>query len=118
MCRIGADLQLTRLLEGLVTAALAAGTEPREGAARVAEILRVACGLAAPGRAGITPAEPGHTGIAPADVHRMWRVARLSGILHPASDAPEWGKAGFRAYDAELERLPEGDGPGVVRPCV
>lgn len=32
MCRIGADLQLTRLLPALVTAALAAGAEPGEGA--------------------------------------------------------------------------------------
>ncbi|MFI2718694.1 hypothetical protein ACH5AI_20455 [Streptomyces collinus] len=105
MCRIGADLQLTRLLQALVTAALAAGIEPGEGAAGIAEILRVACGLAEPGRAGITPAEPGRAGITPADVHRMWRVAHLPGILRPASDAPEWGKAGYRAYDAELERL-------------
>ncbi|MFD5948729.1 hypothetical protein ACFWAZ_21015 [Streptomyces collinus] len=95
MCRIGADLQLTRLLQALVTAALATGTEPGEGAAGIAEILRVVCGLAEPGRAGT----------APADVHRMWRVAHLPAILHPASDAPEWGKAGYRAYDAELERL-------------
>ncbi|MFI2629817.1 hypothetical protein ACH5A2_05425 [Streptomyces collinus] len=105
MCRIGADLQLTRLLQAVVTAALAAGTEPGEGAAGIAEILRVACGLAEPGRAGIALAEPGRTGIAPADVHRMWRVAHLPGILHPASDAPEWGKAGYRVCDAELERL-------------
>ncbi|MFJ7176886.1 hypothetical protein ACIQXA_10880 [Streptomyces massasporeus] len=95
MCRIGADLQLTRLLHGLVDAALAAGSEPGEGTAGIAEILRVACGLAEPGRERITPA----------DVHRMWRVAHLPGILHPASDAPEWGKTGCRAYDAELERL-------------
>ncbi|MFD8230748.1 hypothetical protein ACFV20_02420 [Streptomyces sp. NPDC059696] len=108
MCRIGADLQLTRLLQALVTAALAAGTEPGEGAAGIAEILRVACGLVEPGRAGVTPA----------DVHRMWRVAHLPGILRPASDAPEWGKAGFRAYDADLERLLRGQEPGAVRACV
>ncbi|MFF7723194.1 hypothetical protein ACFZDB_28075 [Streptomyces luteogriseus] len=105
MCRIGADLQLTRLLQALVTAALAAGTEPGEGAAGIVEILRVACGLAEPGRAGVTSADPGRAGITPADVHRIWRVAHLPAILHPASDAPEWGKAGYRAYDAELERL-------------
>jgi hypothetical protein len=108
MCRIGADLQLTRLLQALVTAALAAGIESGEGAVAIAEILRVACGLGEPSRAGITPA----------DVHRMWRVAHLPGILRPASDAPDWGKAGYRAYDAELERLLEGQGPGAVRPCV
>ncbi|MFD5229792.1 hypothetical protein ACFWJ5_14890 [Streptomyces qaidamensis] len=108
MCRIGADLQLTRLLQARVTAALAAGIESGEGAVAIAEILRVACGLVEPGRAGITPA----------DVHRMWRVAHLPGILVPASDAPDWGKAGYRAYGAELERLLEGQGPGTVRPCV
>ena len=108
MCRIGADLQLTRLLQALVAAALAVGAEPGEGAAAVAEVLRVACGLVEPGRAGIAPAE----------VHRMWRVADLPGILHPASDAPEWGKAGHRAYDAELERLLRGERAGAVRPCV
>ncbi|MER7483006.1 hypothetical protein ABTX60_36125 [Streptomyces sp. NPDC126510] len=108
MCRIGADLQLTRLLQALVTAALAAGTEPGDGAAGIAGILPVACGLAEPGRAGITPA----------DVHRVWRVAHLPGILSPASGAPEWGKAGYRAYDAELERVVQGEGPGTVRPCV
>ncbi|MGW6541516.1 hypothetical protein ACWGBH_01470 [Streptomyces massasporeus] len=128
MCRIGADLQLTRLLQALVTAALAAGAEPREGAAGIAMILRVACGLADAGRAGntyadpgcarIASAEPGHTGITPADVHRMWRVAHLPAILHPASDAPDWGKAGYRAYDAAFERLLEAEGPGAVRPCV
>ncbi|MGA5893957.1 hypothetical protein [Streptomyces venetus] len=108
MCRIGADLQLTRLLQALVTVALAAGTESGEGAATVAEVLRVACGLVEPARTPPTPAE----------VHRMWRVARLPRILRPASDAPEWGKAGYRTYDAELERLLQGERSGVARPCV
>ncbi|MFF6915738.1 hypothetical protein [Streptomyces sp. NPDC012466] len=108
MCRIGADLQLTRLLQALVTAALAAGTESGEGAVGIAEILRAACGLVEPGRARTTPAE----------VQRMWRVAHLPAILRPASDAPDWGKAGYRAYDAELERVLQGEGPGAVRPCV
>lgn len=35
----------------------------------------------------------------------MWRVAHLPAILRPGSDAPEWGKAGNWAYDAELERI-------------
>ncbi|MFJ4540902.1 hypothetical protein ACIP39_33810 [Streptomyces tibetensis] len=118
MCRIGADLQLTRLLHALVTAALAAGTEPGEGAARSAEILRVACGLAEPTGARTTPAEPADPRTTPADVHRMWRVAHLPAILRPASEAPDWGKAGYRACDAELERLVEGEGAGPVRPCV
>jgi hypothetical protein len=108
MCRIGADLQLTRLLQALVTAALAAGTESGEGAVGIAEILRAACGLVEPDRARTTPDE----------VQRMWRVAHLPAILRPASDAPDWGKAGYRAYDAELERVLQGEGPGPVRPCV
>ncbi|MFF7732565.1 hypothetical protein [Streptomyces sp. NPDC007984] len=108
MCRIGADLQLTRLLQALVTAALAAGTESGEGATGIVGILRVACGLAEPTDARTTPA----------DVHRIWRVAHLPGILCPASDAPEWGKAGHRSYDAELERLLRGEPPGGVRPWV
>ncbi|MFF0007839.1 hypothetical protein ACFYQT_30975 [Streptomyces tibetensis] len=108
LCRIGADLQLTRLLQALVTAALAAGTESGEGAVGIAEVLRVACGLVEPGRARITPAE----------VQRMWRVAHLPAILRPASDAPDWGKTGYRAYDAELERVLQGEGPGAVRACV
>ncbi|MFI8894802.1 hypothetical protein [Streptomyces paradoxus] len=98
MCRIGADLQLTRLLQALVTAALAAGTEPGDGAAWIADILRGACRLA-------EPVDPRTT---PADIHRMWRVAHLPGILRPDSDAPEWGKAGHRAYDVDLERLFQG----------
>lgn len=65
MCRIGADLQLTRLLQALVTAALAAGTESGEGAVGIAEILRVACGLAEPGRARITPPTPTACGASP-----------------------------------------------------
>ncbi|MEU5396880.1 hypothetical protein [Streptomyces tibetensis] len=108
LCRIGADLQLTRLLQALVTAALAAGAESGEGAVGIAEVLRVACGLVEPGRARITPAE----------VQRMWRVAHLPAILRPASDAPDWGKTGYRAYDAELERVLQGEGPGAVRACV
>ncbi|MCE7052065.1 hypothetical protein [Streptomyces purpurascens] len=95
MCRIGADLQLTRLLQALVTAALAAGTDAGEGVEGIAGILRGATRFA----------EPTETCTTPADIHRMWRVAHLPGILRPASDAPEWGKAGYRAYDAELERL-------------
>lgn len=37
----------------------------------------------------------------------MWRVAHLPGILRVESDAPEQGKAGFRAYGQALERLLE-----------
>jgi hypothetical protein len=94
MCRMATDLQLTAFLQALITAAIAAGTEAREGAVKVAEVLEIACRLAdASGRS------------TPADIFRMWRVAHLPGRLRPESDAPESGKAGFRAYDELLEEL-------------
>ncbi|MEU4142251.1 hypothetical protein [Streptomyces parvulus] len=93
MCRIGADLQLTRLLQALVTAALSAGTEARQGARGIAEILHVAAGLA----------DPTDGRISPVDIHRLWHVAHLPDILRPASNVPDWGRDGYRAYDEELE---------------
>ena len=94
MCRMAVDLQLVLFLQALVNAAVASGTEARQGAPRITEILGIACDLADPtGRS------------APDLVFRMWRVAHLPGILRPESDAPEAGKAGFRAYDEALERL-------------
>ncbi|CAL9525300.1 hypothetical protein [Streptomyces sp. enrichment culture] len=94
MCRMAADLQLTALLQALITAAIAAGTDAGHGAPRIAAILTTACGLADP--AG---------GCGPDAALRIWRVAHLPGILSPASDAPETGRAGFRAYDRMLEEL-------------
>ncbi|GGS88519.1 hypothetical protein [Streptomyces violaceus] len=92
MCHMAADLQLTYFLQALVTAAVAAETEARQGAGRITEALAIATGLAdATGRSD------------PATVFRMWRVAHLPGLLRPEADAPEHGKAGFRAYDRALE---------------
>jgi hypothetical protein len=94
MCHMAADLQLTHFLQALITAALAAGGEVRQGAADIAEALAIASGIAdATGRS------------APALVFRMWRVARLPGLLRPEADTPAHGKAGFRAYDRALEAL-------------
>lgn len=94
MCRMGADIQLTDLLQALITGAVAAGTEPHQGAPRIADILGIASNLADPtGRS------------TPALVFRMWRVAHLSPILRADSDAPVSGRAGFRAYDEALEEL-------------
>ncbi|NUP22035.1 MAG: hypothetical protein HOZ81_39430 [Streptomyces sp.] len=98
MCHMAADLQLTLFLHAVITAAVAARTESRQGAARIADVLTIACDLA-----------DATGGVVPAQVYRTWRVARLPGILHPRSDTPEYGKAGFRAYDAELEGLLTGD---------
>ncbi|MFE1286510.1 hypothetical protein [Streptomyces sp. NPDC058751] len=94
MCRMGADLQLAHLLDALVTAGIAAGVDAEEGGNLTAGIVRIACELV--GDAGRST---------PEGVFRMWRVAELPDILRPGSGAPEPGKAGYRAYDAELERL-------------
>ncbi|WP_189311170.1 hypothetical protein [Streptomyces brasiliensis] len=96
MCRMAADLHLVNVLQALITAAITVGTETRSGAAGIARILGIASDLADPGGAS-----------APALVFRMWRVAHLPGILRPDSDAPEVGKAEFRAYDQALEELLE-----------
>ncbi len=93
MCRMGADLQLTQFLQALITAAICAEVEERAGAAHIAEILGIASDLVdASGRSS------------PETAFRMWRVAHLPGILRPDSEAPESGRAAFRAYDYELER--------------
>ncbi|MFI0965192.1 hypothetical protein ACH4S8_27925 [Streptomyces sp. NPDC021080] len=94
MCRMGADLQLANLLDASVTAGIAAGVDAEEGGGLAAGIISVACELV------------GDTGRStPEGVFRTWRVARLPDTLRPDSGAPESGKAGYRAYDAELERL-------------
>jgi hypothetical protein len=94
MCRMAADLQLAYFLQAFITAAIAAGTEARQGAARVAETLGIASDLA-----------DATGGSAPLDIFRIWRVAHLPGILRPDSDAPESGRASFREYDRLLEEL-------------
>ncbi|MEV6197330.1 hypothetical protein AB0M19_33595 [Streptomyces sp. NPDC051920] len=94
MCRMGADLQLARLLDALVTAGIAAGVAAMEGGILAAEIVRIACDLVE---------DAGRS--TPEGVFRMWRVAELPDVLRPDSGAPESGKAGYRAFDAELERL-------------
>ncbi|WP_405768989.1 hypothetical protein [Streptomyces sp. NBC_01538] len=91
---MAADLQLAYFLQALITAAVATGTEARQGAASVVEILGIAADLA-----------DATGGSSPEDVFRTWRVAHLPGILRPESDAPESGRAGFRAYDEMLEDL-------------
>ncbi|MEV7981379.1 hypothetical protein [Streptomyces sp. NPDC086519] len=96
MCRMAADLQLVNLLQALVNAAVAAGMRADTGARRIARLLGVASDVVDP------------TGVrTPELVYRMWRVGHLPAILHPQSGAPEAGKAGYRAYDQELERLLE-----------
>ncbi|MFD3834884.1 hypothetical protein ACFWWC_01290 [Streptomyces sp. NPDC058642] len=100
MCRMAADLQLTEFLGALIGIAVQAEAEAEtdtgtgQGAARIVDVFAIACGLADP-TGGTTPAQ----------VFRMWRVARLPGILDPRSHTPARDKAGFRAYDEALETL-------------
>lgn len=98
MCRMAADLQLTEFLGALIGGAVEAETEAGQGAARIADVLAIACDLADT-TGGTTPAQ----------VFRAWRVAHLPRILDPRSDAPAYGKAGYRAYDEALEALLVGD---------
>ncbi|MFJ2232846.1 hypothetical protein [Streptomyces sp. NPDC087859] len=104
MCRMAADLQLTEFLGALIGVAVQAEaeaeaeaeteTEAGRGAARIVDVLAIACDLADP-----------TGGTAPAQVLRMWRVAQLPGILDPRSPTPASLKGGFRAYDEALETL-------------
>lgn len=97
MCHMAADVQMTYLLQALVTAAIVSGGDVRQGAARIVDALALASGLAD---------ETGRT--APALVFRMWRVAHLPALLRPDAGTPEQGKAAFRAYDQALEALTTG----------
>ncbi|MEU9915327.1 hypothetical protein [Streptomyces sp. NPDC051001] len=104
MCRMAADLQLTEFLGALIGVAVQAEAEAEaetetdagagQGAARIVDVLVIACDLADP--TGAT---------APAQAFRMWRVAQLPGTLDPRSHTPSYLKAGFRAYDEALETL-------------
>ncbi|WP_406488745.1 hypothetical protein [Streptomyces phaeochromogenes] len=68
--------------------------EERAGAAHIAEILGIASELVdSSGRNS------------PETAFRMWRVAQLPDLLRPDSPAPQWGRAAFRAYDLELEKV-------------
>ncbi|MFI8894959.1 hypothetical protein [Streptomyces paradoxus] len=97
MCHMAADVQLTSFLQALVTAAVVAGGDVRQGAARIAEALTIAAGIADATERS-----------APALVFRMWRVVHLPGILRPDAGTPEQGKAAFRSYDRALEALTAG----------
>ncbi|MEV0525898.1 hypothetical protein AB0I66_20910 [Streptomyces sp. NPDC050439] len=99
MSRLGADLQLTRFLQALITAAIARGPNVARGAALVAEALRIAAGLVG----STTAEEPG--GPAAMTVLRMWRVAHLADLLLPNSPAHPEARPLFRAYGHALEEL-------------
>ncbi|MFE7172461.1 hypothetical protein [Streptomyces sp. NPDC057616] len=96
MCRVAADLQLTRFLQGVIAAAVAAGTDVSRGAPKVVEVLDYGADLAG-GSVG--------RGVRPAEIFRMWRVAHLPGLLEPGSGAEEDDKARLRAYEQALDGL-------------
>ncbi|MFE2282124.1 hypothetical protein ACFXAE_33800 [Streptomyces sp. NPDC059454] len=93
MCYMGADLQLTRLLQAMVTAAAVAGRRTAaDSAGKIAEALDVALLLA-------NRSDPA----AAATVFRMWRTACLPDILRPDSDATAAGRSAFRSFAHALE---------------
>ncbi|WP_328871739.1 hypothetical protein OHT76_17345 [Streptomyces sp. NBC_00287] len=94
MCRAGADLQLTEFLHALITAALVAETDADCGARALTELLALTTALA-----------DGTGRCTPASAFRTWRTGRLTQVLRPGSGAPEWGRAGFRAYERALDGL-------------
>ncbi|MGW0903475.1 hypothetical protein [Streptomyces sp. NPDC002853] len=94
MSRLGADLQLTRFLQALITAAIARGPEVPRAAALIAEALRLAADLV-----GSTHGATAMT------VLRMWRVAHLADLLLPDSPAHPEARPLFRAYGHALEEL-------------
>ncbi|MFE2827832.1 hypothetical protein [Streptomyces sp. NPDC059271] len=77
-----------------MAAGVGAGVWLPEGTDEIASILRLACELV-----------DGTGRNTPEGAFRMWRIAHLPGLLDPNAAAPEWVKAGRRAYDEELERL-------------
>jgi len=100
MLRMGADLQLTRLMDALVGAATVRGPGVERGGPLVVAAVRSASALLDP-----------HAGCPVSDVFRMWRVAFLPGLLRPDSPAPEEARASVRAYAHALEGVLL-DGPG------
>ncbi|MCW8379507.1 hypothetical protein [Streptomyces justiciae] len=97
MLGMGADLQLARLMEGLVGVAVARGPGVERGTTLVVAAMRRAAALAVPRSVS--------------DVFRMWRVAFLPGVLRPDSPTPETARTGVRAYAHALEGVLL-DGPG------
>ncbi|MFF5494655.1 hypothetical protein [Streptomyces aquilus] len=102
MLAMGADLQLTRLMEGLVGAAMVRGPGVARSTPLVVVVMR---------RAAALLSSDGERAVSVSDVFRMWRVAFLPGVLRPDSPAPEEARAGLRAYAHALEGVLL-DGPG------
>ncbi|MFF3640546.1 hypothetical protein [Streptomyces sp. NPDC002564] len=98
MSRAGADLQLTRMLQELVNAAIARGPEVAWGAPLVAEAVRIGVGL-------VAGALDDDHATAPRTVFKMWRTGFLADLLLPDSPAHPEARPRFRAYGHALEEL-------------
>ncbi|MDD9376316.1 hypothetical protein M8Z33_06460 [Streptomyces sp. ZAF1911] len=92
MARMGADLQLTHLLQALVGTASFRARDVEASAATIVEVLETAAVLGSPAHARTA-----------SEVFLMWRAAFLPGVLMPASNSPEAVKRSFRAYAHTLE---------------
>ncbi len=93
MARMGADLQLARLLQALVGVASFRGSDDVvANAGHIAEVVGMVSSWGEPGR-----------GRSAREVLLMWRVAFLPGVLMPESTSPETIKRRFREYAHMLE---------------
>ncbi|MDN3024794.1 hypothetical protein [Streptomyces sp. S.PB5] len=92
MVSMGGDLQLTKLVDGLVGAGAARGVAAESGAPLVVAAVRAAAALL-----GVDG------GPAARDAFRMWRVVYLPGVLVPDSPTPQAAKECLRAYARALE---------------
>ncbi|MEV7559025.1 hypothetical protein [Streptomyces sp. NPDC089795] len=93
--RMGADLQLARLLQALVgVAALRGGVDVECGAPEIAEVIGALGAWGGPGG-----------GRSLHEVFLMWRVAFLPGLLTPSSGSPEPFRRRLREYARVLERV-------------
>jgi hypothetical protein len=92
MCRMGADLQLTRLLQAMVTAAVVGQRTADDSVREIAEALDIGVLLAN---------QVEHT--TAAVVFRMWRAACLPEVLRPDSGASAAGRTAFRSLAHALE---------------
>ncbi|WP_404958539.1 hypothetical protein [Streptomyces sp. 147326] len=98
MARMGADLQMSHLLQALVgVASLRGGRDDVESRAReIAEVIGAVCTWGGPSR-----------GRSLHEVFLTWRVAFLPGLLMPSSGSPEPFTRRLREYAHALERIVE-----------
>ncbi|QES43918.1 hypothetical protein DEJ49_25605 [Streptomyces venezuelae] len=100
MSRTGADLQLARLLQGLMEAAITRGPDVTHDVRLIAEALGIAVGLLAGALEDEDPLTAQRTAF------RIWRTTFLTDLLLPTSAAHPEARPLFRQYGHALEALP------------